>query len=207
MNEYRFIKGRYQTEIEVKRSRFIASICGEVDSESAQAFVDEVKKSYPDAKHNCYAYIGDELGNVAKFSDDGEPGGTAGQPMLEVLKKSGLVKTAVVVTRYFGGIKLGTAGLLSAYTKAVVECLKIAEIKTKKQATECELSCDYAQFSTLESIISQKQYVLSSVEYGDTVMAKIFVTPDNLKQFEEKVMEKTNGGAKIKYGEMRFVEF
>lgn len=207
VNEYKFVKGRFQTEIEIKRSRFIATVFGEVDSVDAQTFVDEIKKTYPDARHNCYAYIGDELGNVAKFSDDGEPGGTAGQPMLEVLRKNGLVRTAVVVTRYFGGVKLGTGGLLSAYTKAVVECLKVADIKTKKQAVECEIQCDYAQFATLEGYLSQKQFVLVSKEYGDNVLAKVFVTPKMLKQFEEKIMENTNGGAKIVYGETRFIEF
>jgi len=182
-------------------------MCGEVDSDSAQSFVDEVKKTYPDARHNCYAYIADDIGNVAKFSDDGEPSGTAGQPILEVLKKSGLVKTAVVVTRYFGGIKLGASGLLSAYTKAVVECIKSAKIVTKKKATENIVSCDYSQFATIEGYLRNADFVFDSVEYGDIVTAKVYVTIDKQKQFEETILEKTNGLAKIEFGEVLFVEF
>ena len=117
MNGYRFIDGEYEIRYEVKRSVFIATAKGELDEDGAESFIKSVRKRYPDATHNCYAYVSDELGNRTRFSDDGEPGGTAGQPILEVLKKQGLVKSAVVVTRYFGGIKLGAGGLVGVFRR------------------------------------------------------------------------------------------
>ena len=116
---YLTVAGETEVRTEIKRSEFIATIAHVEDGESAEAFVKAVRKRFPDATHNCYAYISDERGNETRFSDDGEPGGTAGQPMLEVLKKRGLMRTAVVVTRYFGGIKLGAGGLVAAYTDGV----------------------------------------------------------------------------------------
>ena len=109
---YLTVDGVTENTVEIKRSKFIATLSHVESGEDAEAFVRAVRKRYPDATHNCYAYIADELGNETRFSDDGEPGGRAGQPMLEVLKKRGVVRAAVVVTRYFGGIKLGAGGLV-----------------------------------------------------------------------------------------------
>ena len=99
MKSYRYIDGEYEVKIEIKRSIFIATVKGELDADQAEEFVKSVRKKYPDATHNCYAYVGDELGNMTRFSDDGEPSGTAGQPILDVLRKQNIVISAIVVTR------------------------------------------------------------------------------------------------------------
>ena len=117
------VKSEFTREIVISRSRFICTLKPVSDAADAQEFIKSIRKRYPAATHYCYAYIANEGGTEQKFSDDGEPQGTAGQPMLEVLKKRATYKTAAVVTRYFGGIKLGAGGLVSAYTRSVAEAL------------------------------------------------------------------------------------
>ena len=119
MKSYKTVEKATEARTEVRRSLFIASVSPAATAEEADTFVASVRAKYPDATHNCYAYIAGAENPSVRFSDDGEPGGTAGQPMLEVLKKRGLTAVAVVVTRYFGGIKLGAGGLVSAYTDSV----------------------------------------------------------------------------------------
>lgn len=194
---YRFVNGEYSAEIDIKRSKFIATIKGEVDADGAEAFVKEIRKKYPDARHNCYAYISDESGNAARFSDDGEPSGTAGQPMLEVLKKKGLVKTAVVVTRYFGGILLGAGGLLGAYTQAVAEAINKATISEKLYAYTFEIVCGYPAYSALEKTLRKGRYDICSVEYGDSVKADVRAAEAEKDSFPALVAEATGGNAKI----------
>ena len=125
-DRYFAVKGETQNEIIIEKSRFICSVKRVDGEDEAKAFVSSIKEKYPDATHNCYAYIADENGFYIKFSDDGEPQGTAGMPMLEVLKNKKLFCTAVVVTRYFGGVKLGAGGLVRAYSdctaKGVEKC-------------------------------------------------------------------------------------
>ena len=128
MKSYRYIDGEYEVKIEIKRSIFIATVKGELDADEAEEFVKSVRKKYPDATHNCYAYVGDELGNMTRFSDDGEPSGTAGQPILDVLRKQNIVKSAIVVTRYLGGIKLGAGGLVGAYSDTASKGVKAGKI-------------------------------------------------------------------------------
>lgn len=207
VSEYKFVKGIFKCEIEIKKSRFIATVCGEVDENGAVEFVKAIKKEYPDARHNCYAYIADEAANIVRFSDDGEPSGTAGQPILAVLKNFGLRKTAAVVTRYFGGVKLGANGLVTAYTKAVAECLKNAEIKTKKLSSKYNLSVSYPQYSALESVLRSNNTAIANIGYGDEVNAEFFVVADFEKDILEKISEKTNGAAKLTKCGAAFYEF
>ena len=133
MKNYLTVKQNVQNEIIIEKSRFITSLKRVYGEDDAKAFVQEIKGKYPDATHNCYAYIADEGGFFAKFSDDGEPQGTAGLPMLETLKAKGLKQVAVVVTRYFGGIKLGTGGLARAY----------ADMKGKSEADISKIFSKY----------------------------------------------------------------
>ncbi len=207
MKEYTFVDGEFCSEFEIKKSRFIANIIGEVDSEKAQEFVNKIKKQFPDARHNCYAFIGDEFSRQAKFSDDGEPSGTAGQPILEVLKKNSLVKTAVVVTRYFGGIKLGASGLLSAYTKSVADVIAVSKLATKKLATKMCVEADYSSFSALDGFIRSDEFVLDSINYGDKVNATLFVLPEEANVFKSKVAEMTSGKCLVTEKENNFVKF
>lgn len=191
MKFYRYVDGEYEVRSEIKRSLFIATVKGELDADGAEEFVRGIKKRYPDATHNCYAYVSDSLGNSTRFSDDGEPGGTAGQPILDVLKKQGLVKTAIVVTRYFGGIKLGAGGLVGAYSGAAADAVRTALISTKSECKKISVTCDYSDYALVEKLIRKSVCRLENVRYGDKVIADIFVPSQDENAFLLNVREFT----------------
>ena len=141
--EFFTVNGEKENTNVIERSKFICNIKGVENEDEAKKFIETIKKRHSLATHNCYAYIADDKGLVQKFSDDGEPQGTAGLPMLEVLKNRKMYKTVAVVTRYFGGIKLGTGGLTRAYGGAVVDCLEVAKISTMCQSVLALISPDY----------------------------------------------------------------
>lgn len=192
------ISGEFSAEIEVKHSRFIATVKGELNEEQAIEFVSHVRKKYYDATHNCYAFIGDEAGQVARFSDDGEPGGTAGMPMLQVLKRKDLKKTAVVVTRYFGGILLGAGGLVSAYTKAVTTVLDIAKIVIKKRVEIITLECSFSDFSRLNSLLNSPYIKVLNTDYAATVTLTVAVITPQVPQFLTTLTSITKAAPQIK---------
>ena len=205
MKTYRYADGEYEIKTEIKRSVFIASVKGEVDAQGAEDFVRAIRKKYPDATHNCYAYISDELGNVTRFSDDGEPSGTAGQPILDVLRKQNLVKTAIVVTRYFGGIKLGAGGLVGAYSQTAANGVAIAKISTKTECERVDVFADYSVFSTLEKHLRKANVALDDIAYGDGVECRVFVPCDETDAFCDMVCETSAGKAKVvRSNEKRF---
>ena len=190
---YLTVDGVTENTVEIKRSKFIATLSHVESGEDAEAFVRAVRKRYPDATHNCYAYIADELGNETRFSDDGEPGGTAGQPMLEVLKKRGVVKAAVVVTRYFGGIKLGAGGLVAAYTDSVSEVLDAAGIRRMTECDEVTVECDYSDHSAIESALTRAGALRGEVVYGENVRSVWYAETDKSGELIELVSAKTLG--------------
>ncbi len=194
MKPYKFVNGEFSNEIEIKRSEFIATIKGVENEDDAIAFVAKIKKKYSDATHNCYAYIADDLGLSMRFSDDGEPSGTAGQPILETLKKSELKKTAAVVTRYFGGIKLGASGLVSAYTEAVAKCIEACDVRQMKIAVKTRLKATFSEWATLENVV-KKYGVVGDTDYLDGVTAYVYVKPENIDSFLSDVNSKTAGKA------------
>ena len=206
MTEYKFVKGEHSVQTVVKRSRFIASAFGEANEDEAIAFIEKTKKTYPDATHHCYAYIADEVGNAARFSDDGEPSGTAGQPILQVLKTHALRKTVIVVTRYFGGVKLGAGGLLAAYTDAAVQCLKTAKIAFKYPAQRLTVLCGYPQFAAIESILRDTDCAVENVDYRGEVAVSVVVKAGGQKNIVENILQKTAGAAKIDEGEFLYLE-
>lgn len=193
---YLTVDGVTENTVEIKRSKFIATLSHVESGEDAEAFVRAVRKRYPDATHNCYAYIADELGNEARFSDDGEPGGTAGQPMLEVLKKRGVVKAAVVVTRYFGGIKLGAGGLVAAYTDSVSEVLDAAGIRRMTECAEVTVECDYSDHSAIESALTRAGALRGEAVYGENVRAVWYAETDKSGELIELVSAKSLGKVK-----------
>lgn len=190
---YLTVDGVTENTVEIKRSKFIATLSHVESGEDAEAFVRAVRKRYPDATHNCYAYIADELGNETRFSDDGEPGGTAGQPMLEVLKKRGVVKAAVVVTRYFGGIKLGAGGLVAAYTDSVSEVLDAAGIRRMTECAEVTVECDYSDHSAIESALTRAGAMRGEAVYGENVRSVWYAETDKSGELLELVSAKTLG--------------
>lgn len=190
---YLTVDGVTENTVEIKRSKFIATLSHVESGEDAEAFVRAVRKRYPDATHNCYAYVADELGNETRFSDDGEPGGTAGQPMLEVLRKKGIVKAAVVVTRYFGGIKLGAGGLVAAYTDSVSEVLDAAGIRRMTECAEVTVECDYSDHSAIESALTRAGALRGEAVYGENVRSVWYAETDKSGELLELVSAKTLG--------------
>ena len=178
MKEYFTILGKSESEFVINRSRFITNAMHVTNMDEARDFIGKISKKYSDATHNCYAFISDKLGNEMRFSDDGEPGGTAGQPILEVIKKKNLKEVVVVVTRYFGGIKLGAGGLVASYTEGAVTCLDNAKISRMVLCDVYEITVDYPTFSLVEKLLSSKA-VLLDIKYENEVMIKFGITSDS----------------------------
>lgn len=194
---YLSVQGEIVTEKTIEKSRFITTCAHIEGEEEAKAFVGRVSKQYRDATHNCYAYIADSLGNFMRFSDDGEPQGTAGMPMLEVLKANNLKQVAVVVTRYFGGIKLGAGGLVRAYSGSVADCLASAQKVTYQPCTQSEYIVDYPLVDSVMRYLSENDCELSDTEYADRVHFKVSVKTKNVSAFNAALTDKLNGKIQI----------
>ena len=196
MKSYKTVEKATEARTEVRRSLFIASVSPAATAEDADAFVASVRARYPDATHNCYAYIAGAENPSVRFSDDGEPGGTAGQPMLEVLKKRGLTAVAVVVTRYFGGIKLGAGGLVSAYTDSVVSGIDAAGTVTMTERSLVEVRAGYQEFSRVDSALIRLGAERMSADYGEDVRAVYAVKADAEARALACASEATSGAAR-----------
>lgn len=201
---YLTVAGETEVRTEIKRSEFIATIAHVEDGESAEAFVKAVRKRFPDATHNCYAYISDERGHETRFSDDGEPGGTAGQPMLEVLKKRGLMRTAVVVTRYFGGIKLGAGGLVAAYTDGVSKAADAAGTVTMTECARITFRCGYADLPLLEQALERAGAKKADAEYGEDVLSHWWTELDRADEMTALIEARTSGRVRATVTGTRF---
>lgn len=196
MKSYKTVEKATEARTEVRRSLFIVSVSPAATAEEADAFVASVRARYPDATHNCYAYIAGAENPSVRFSDDGEPGGTAGQPMLEVLKKRGLTAVAVVVTRYFGGIKLGAGGLVSAYTDSVVTGIDAAGTVTMTERSLVEVRAGYQEFSRADSVLIRLGAERMSADYGEDVRAVYAVKADAEARALACASEATSGAAR-----------
>ncbi len=157
---YKTVKGFGEQEIIISKSRFIAYVDRAETEEEAINFIDKIKKMHSSATHNCSCYMVGEHDQIQKANDDGEPSGTAGVPMLEVLKKQGLKDTVVVVTRYFGGIKLGGGGLIRAYGKATTEGITAAQVVERKLHYQMKMSIDYTWLGKVENEIRSSHYII-----------------------------------------------
>lgn len=184
-------------EIVEKKSRFIANVRPVETEEEALAFIEEMKKKYWDARHNCSAYILGERQEQMRCSDDGEPSQTAGKPMMDVLDGAGLTNTAVVVTRYFGGTLLGTGGLVRAYSAAVQEGLKNSRIITKYWGTELLVGTDYNGIGKLQYLFGQWQIPILDAEYTDQVQFTVLVPVSRVQEIRKAVTEATSGQASM----------
>lgn len=184
-------------EIIEKKSRFIATIRPVETEEEALSFIEEMKKKYWDARHNCSAYVLGERQEIMRCSDDGEPSQTAGKPMMDVLTGAGLTNTAAVVTRYFGGTLLGTGGLVRAYSAAVQEGLKNSRIITKCWGTRLGIGTDYNGIGKLQYLFGQKQIPMMDAEYTDKVRFVVLVPVSRVAEITKAVTEATSGQALI----------
>ena len=167
----------------IERSRFIAACAHTETEEQARAFVESIRTEHSLATHNCYAFVADKCGNLMRFSDDGEPQGTAGMPMLEVLKNKKLFETAVVVTRYFGGIKLGAGGLVRAYSGVCSDVLAQADIREYTPCREVCLTVAYEHFDALKKFLNVRNTLVNDVAYADKVGVSAAVGQDELSDF------------------------
>lgn len=194
-------------EILIQKSRFIGHAARAETEQQAIAFIDSIKLLHRSATHNCSAYLIGEHDSIQKANDDGEPSGTAGFPMLEVLKKQGLKDTVLVVTRYYGGIKLGSGGLIRAYGKAASEALAAAGIVDRKLHHLMKTSIDYTWLGKLENEIRQSSFPLDRLEYTEGVDLYIYVPVEKEKEFIDWINELTNGQAQIEQHSSEFLEF
>ena len=195
------VYGYAEAEYIVKKSRFIASLQEIKSEEEAATFLEQVKKKHWDARHNCYAWQLGLTGLQQKSNDGGEPAGTAGRPMLEVLKKSGITNTIVVVTRYFGGIKLGASGLIRAYSHAVVLGLEAAQIADYKPYVAANIHFDYTFMNTLERLLPIFDILVTDRNFSDSVQFQIQIPKETVINFETAVADATNGSAVLELHE------
>ncbi|EPD45610.1 YigZ family protein [Corynebacterium sp. HFH0082] len=184
-------------EIEIKKSRFITWIARADDEDSAREVINLAKAEYPDARHHCSAYIHEVVGGnrVERSSDDGEPGGTAGRPMLDVLQGSGMTNVTAVVIRYFGGIKLGTGGLVRAYSDSVLECLeKVTRMRRVQRALRV-VSVSAADAGRIEAELRARGYEIVETRWGQNVEFSIAVTADGIAQLDGEMQALTKGAS------------
>lgn len=206
LSHYYTVKGYGEHEIIIQKSRFICYVERVTTEEEAIEFIQKIKKKHHDANHNCSAYLIGENDHIQKANDDGEPSGTAGVPMLEVLKKKKLKDTVVVVTRYFGGIKLGTGGLIRAYGKSVSEGLQATGMVERKLMRIMNTNIDYTWLGKVENELRSSTYLLKEIHYLNDVNVEAYVEEEKKTDFIEWMTELTNGQGVISEGDVVYLE-
>ena len=194
--EYKTILRPCEARFVEKKSEFIGYLCPVESEEQALAFINEVRALHRKATHNCYAYILRE-NNTARHSDDGEPQGTAGIPMLEVLKREGVTNVVCVVTRYSGGVLLGTGGLLRAYTKSAKDALDAAGICVVRRWVKAEIACSYAMLERLKTECTAIGGVVADIEYSADVCLKLLLPEDKADAFSQRTADVTAGASEL----------
>lgn len=196
-----------ESEKIIEKSRFL-TYCAHVESEEeARAFVAKIRAKHSLATHVCYAFVADKLGNLQRFSDDGEPQGTAGIPILEVIKNKKLFETAVAVVRYFGGIKLGAGGLVRAYSSSASECLDIADIRVLETCVEYCIFVDYTGIDGAQKYISTHTCTLLSTDYGARVAFRVAVKKAQEDAFVSGLVDYMQGRVETQRGEEYYAPF
>lgn len=192
----------FENETEINRSRFICSVKHIDNEEQAKEYIQEIRRRYPLASTHCYAYIADDNGFIQKFSDAGEPQGTAGMPMLSVLKNKKCHRTVAVVTRYFGGIKLGARGLVRAFSGAVAECLEKCGLKKVEHAVNFNVYCDYDMYSKIVTALPNFGFTVLSTDFDERVKLRLTARKhgdDTTAEIEKNLLNFTNGKATIEW--------
>lgn len=206
LNTYYTVNYEGEKELVIQKSRFIAHIRRCETEEEAQQFISEIKKKHKGATHNCSAYMIGEHDLLQKANDDGEPSGTAGVPMLEVLKKRGLKDTATVVTRYFGGIKLGAGGLIRAYSGAVSEAIEETGIVERRLMREMHVTIDYSLLGKMENQVRQSDYPLKTINYMEKAELVLYAPHGKEEEFHQWTADVTNAQATAAEGELTYME-
>ncbi len=184
-----------------KKSRFIANIYHIEDEDMAVKIIEQLRKKYWDARHNCYAYVLGGKSEIQRFSDDGEPSGTAGKPILEVITGNECGNCLCVVTRYFGGTLLGTGGLIRAYTKSTQEGIKESMVIEKCLGVMLSLTCDYTTSGKIQYLTATEHIPVLDTVYTDNVTFEMIVPVEEVGSVEKKFMEASMGKAVLKKGE------
>ena len=189
---YKTVKHEANDESIQQKSRFIGYVRPVQTEEEALAFIEEKKKYHWDARHNVYAYVLRD-GNVRRFSDDGEPHGSAGVPVLDMIVKSGVTDVVVVVTRYFGGILLGVGGLVRAYTQSAKLALEAGEIVSVQKCVQCRLVCDYNMYGKISSLIPADGGIIDDTDFSDTVAMNFHIPPEKFDTLSKHIADQTCG--------------
>uniref|UniRef100_UPI00403FB9C7 YigZ family protein n=1 Tax=Candidatus Enterococcus willemsii TaxID=1857215 RepID=UPI00403FB9C7 len=204
LNTYLTIKNDGQAEMEIKKSRFICSLKRINSEDEAKEFIQALKKEHWKANHNCSAFVLGEKNEIQRSSDDGEPSGTAGVPMLEVLKKNELMDVVAVVTRYFGGTKLGAGGLIRAYAGAVSHALTEIGIVQAILQKEIYVTIDYPQLGKLQHYLEQQNYHTKETEFLEQITLCVMV--EDSEAFLQAVTDLLNGQVTFKEGNFSYIE-
>ena len=194
--EYKTIARRCEARFIEKKSEFIGYLCPVQTEEQAVAFIEEIRAMHRKATHNCYAYILRE-NNAARHSDDGEPGGTAGVPIYEVLRKEGLTDVCCVVTRYFGGVLLGAGGLVRAYTKGAKDAVDAAQIKCMAEAVKLAVTVDYGLYGRLAQVFADFDARVEDERFADNVRIVLHIRAENSQKLTEKLVDVCNGAVSV----------
>ncbi|KQL46556.1 hypothetical protein AN963_16680 [Brevibacillus choshinensis] len=206
LQQYKTVAGYGEDYIVIERSRFIGYAQRVTTEEEASAFIAMIKKKHWDATHNCSAFVIGENDQIQRSSDDGEPSGTAGKPILECIKKNGVKDTVVVVTRYFGGIKLGAGGLVRAYTAGTVTALKAAKIVVHTLHQKISVDVDYHWWGKVENELRLTEQRVVGTDFTDRVTAHVLIPDGHQDDFIAGMIDLTNGQAKIVLGDKEYVE-
>jgi uncharacterized YigZ family protein len=196
MTEYYIPTGHGEAELVEKRSRFIGQVWRVSSEEEARARIEETRKRYYDARHHCWCYRIRE-GGAERYSDDGEPQGTAGQPMLNVFQREGITDTVCVVTRYFGGILLGAGGLVRAYGKSAKDALDAAGVSVVRRWVAMEVPCTYAQFEEVRREVFHHGGVEEQVDYGADVLLSVLIPEERASQFAAHLLDASAGTIEV----------
>lgn len=206
IEQYRTIKENAVSESIEKKSKFIARIYRVETPEEAEAYLQQIRKKYWDATHHCYAYQIGERDEIQRFSDDGEPQGTAGKPILDVLKGKAIKNTLIIVTRYFGGTLLGTGGLVRAYGHAAKQAVEVAGLVEKQTVRLFRLEMSYPLSGKVQYLLNERNYTIRETDYTDKVTFIVEVLKANETAFCDWLVDETNAEIIIEKGPLDRIE-
>lgn len=204
MSNYKSIHKYGRDEIIINKSRFIGTAIPVENEEQAIEFIDNIRKEFKDATHNCYAYVIGENKNIQRYSDDGEPSGTAGMPILNVINQENLVNVAVVVTRYFGGVLLGAGGLVRAYTKGCKIGLESGKIVDKNLYYDVSFNLGYTLLGKMDNELMKNNFIVKDKIYSDHIEFKLIVQENETYKINALVNEITSGKEQINIGQATY---
>lgn len=199
-NSYRILYKGGTAEITIKKSRFIAHTQPVSSEQEALSYLAQIRKQYHDARHNCFAFVCGHDNRLQRFSDDGEPSGTAGKPILELLLESGIHDALIVVTRYFGGTLLGTGGLLRAYQQAAHDSLDASVAAVRSHGRLCTVRCDYNSFGKIRYLLESTKITPAATRYTEDVEIDLLLRSSDMESLERQIRELTAGRAKFTRG-------